>query len=422
METFCKLLCNQWTLVLVWLVTRLARLAGGQFVRADEMVVPKGMATFDRDEALKHGLNAAIILAEMRGWLAYNERTGKTSHQRDGVWWLYNSPQEWREKHFPWWSEATIRRTLDELKASGLATCRSYGVHNARRWWTVGQQADTVTMQVDQMSLQFATSALQAATHTCIESASQPSSMTGIRKTSARRRGAVADFQATTPGEFTVKAETPESREGFDREQQPMPGAPIQEGGETHPPSSAAPPALPAWMRAFWDGATDEALHKMMQKHGEGKLLAACERARRAKHIRNAAGFATWLLEQGVIGDADVWADEDETTPDVIEPVEVDTDEATDEALVIPDAMREIWTAALMQLERQFDRAQFAACIQGARLVAVEGDVLTVEARSSYARDMLAGRLKRDVQRVVQTMARREVEITFVVKQEARAA
>ncbi|MBL8165568.1 MAG: hypothetical protein JNJ61_26530 [Anaerolineae bacterium] len=440
------------SLLLINLIKLIAFRLGYQLVGADQMVVPKGSAAFDRQEAQQYGLNEAIILAEMRGWIAYNAREGKQTHRRDGVYWLYNSPQEWRENHFPWWSEATIRRTLDELAANGLATCRAYGAHNARRWWTVGQ-IDATTSQPVQTTLQFATSALQSATHTYPESSNHPSSKSSNRKTASRvgatRKGAVADFGSSKPGVIPEPAANAEGREGFDREAQPVAGSPVQEHRETPSPSSAAPlphqsltpnPSpggegkwIPAWVREFWDGATTEQLQQMLQKYGEGRLMAAQERARRAKGVVNPPGFALHLLEQGLIGAVDTWdgaPDEDadtdidepdvlpdETTPDDV-PENVPAEQGEGAGRNVPDDVRKVWEIALSQLEIQFDRAQFASCIRGARVVAVDGDVLVVEARSAYARDCLEGRMYRDIRRVVRDAMRREVQLQFVVKGE----
>lgn len=451
MDYICNFLCSRVSLLLINLIKLIAFRLGYQLVGADQMVVPKGSAAFDRQEAQQYGLNEAIILAEMRGWIAYNAREGKQTHRRDGVYWLYNSPAEWRERHFPWWSEATIRRTLDELAANGLATWRAYGQHNARRWWTVGQ--------VDSGTLQFAISTLQPATHTYPESSSNASSTSSSPKpttqtrarTNARatRKGAVAVFQGSqTPGEIPVKAERADGHEGFDREGAPLAGtnltpnpSPWGEGNErreTPSPSCAAPlpqqsltpnpspggegSKIPAWMRGFWDGATETALQHLLQKYGEGRLMAAKLRSMQTDGIRNRPGFALHLLEKGLITDAQVWqgtpGEDADTQPDVIEPVEADED-ATDEQFVIPDDVRQAWAITLSQLEMQFDRGQFASCIQGARLVDVAGDVLVVEARSAYARDSLQHRLYRDVRRVLWDITgNKQIEIKFVVKGE----
>lgn len=54
------------------------------------------------------GLNEAIILQQIHYWL---------KKSKDG--WVYNTYDEWKEQ-FPFFSEATIKRTITKLKKSGV--------------------------------------------------------------------------------------------------------------------------------------------------------------------------------------------------------------------------------------------------------------------------------------------------------------
>lgn len=55
------------------------------------------------------GLNEAIVLQQIHYWI------GRTNNVRDGNKWIYNSYQNWN-KQFPFWSLATLKRTLTSLK------------------------------------------------------------------------------------------------------------------------------------------------------------------------------------------------------------------------------------------------------------------------------------------------------------------
>lgn len=59
------------------------------------------------------GLNEAILLQQIHYWL----QTSK--HHLDGRRWIYNSVPKWQEQ-FPFWSESTIRRTLNSLRKQQL--------------------------------------------------------------------------------------------------------------------------------------------------------------------------------------------------------------------------------------------------------------------------------------------------------------
>ncbi len=61
------------------------------------------------------GLNAAIVLQQVRYWLG-DKRRPKV---RDGRRWVYNTYPQWQAQ-FPFWSLATIRKTFRELEERGL--------------------------------------------------------------------------------------------------------------------------------------------------------------------------------------------------------------------------------------------------------------------------------------------------------------
>lgn len=426
-----------------WLVVFFARLAGVQIVPLDYMVVPKGRATFDRKEAELIGLNEAIALEEMRSWTAWNERHSKRSHCNEGVWWLYNSPAEWKAKHFPWWSESTIRRVLDKLTTAGLATSATYEQGSSRRWWAVGKvesappnrkkhhQYELPFMQNDTPALQIASAAFQNDTHTGIESLQESSSSReGISKQqqdspmpasagATERTAAVAVFAGSqTPGNLPAPKASPEAAETIDREHQPLAGETAMQTGDI-PPSSAPPPfSFPAWMAGFWTECTPAQLQEMLQKWGEPRLLA--EHAY-AQGKTKPAGFARWRLQNDMLPPPIVVAPDEPVT---VAQDDVDTTpDAEPEGDAVDSAATRHWKAALDQLELQFDPATFNTWMRGAKLGAVDGCVYRVMVRNERAQHMLQSRLCRDVQRVLaDVVGNPAVEIQFDVMGKAKVA
>lgn len=65
------------------------------------------------------GLNEAIVLQQFHYWL---ERSNNT---RDGYKWIYNSYSKWNEQ-FPFWSNATLRRTINNLEKQGFFITANY--------------------------------------------------------------------------------------------------------------------------------------------------------------------------------------------------------------------------------------------------------------------------------------------------------
>lgn len=79
------------------------------------------------------GLNEAIVLQQINYWM--NQRAGKIIN---GERWIYNTVKEWKDQ-FPFWSEATIARTLDNLVWSGLVKTGNYNksAMDRTKWYTI---------------------------------------------------------------------------------------------------------------------------------------------------------------------------------------------------------------------------------------------------------------------------------------------
>lgn len=70
-----------------------------------------------RSLAMALGLHEAMFLQRVYFWIMFNEQ--KDQHQHDGRSWMYNTYEEWHED-FPFWSVRTIKRIVDNLRASGV--------------------------------------------------------------------------------------------------------------------------------------------------------------------------------------------------------------------------------------------------------------------------------------------------------------
>lgn len=69
--------------------------------------------------ACKIGLNESIVLQQFHYWLQ------RSNNIKDGYKWIYNSYKEWA-KQFPFWSEHTIRRTINSLETQGYLISGNY--------------------------------------------------------------------------------------------------------------------------------------------------------------------------------------------------------------------------------------------------------------------------------------------------------
>ena len=69
--------------------------------------------------AQRVGLNESLFLQQLHYWLLQKRNI------RDGYYWAFNSYPEWL-KQFPFWSESTLKRTVNSLEKSGLVITGNY--------------------------------------------------------------------------------------------------------------------------------------------------------------------------------------------------------------------------------------------------------------------------------------------------------
>ena len=83
------------------------------------------------------GLNEAIFLQQLHYWL------NRSVHTFDGRQWVYNTASGWADQ-FPFWSEKTIRRTINKLKKQNLIdTTNRFNKKNYDKtnWFTINYQS-----------------------------------------------------------------------------------------------------------------------------------------------------------------------------------------------------------------------------------------------------------------------------------------
>lgn len=67
-----------------------------------------------KELAVKIGFNEAVVLMQIEYLISISNNC------IDGNWWTYQTLEELKKNSFPWWSTATISRTLKSLKDQGL--------------------------------------------------------------------------------------------------------------------------------------------------------------------------------------------------------------------------------------------------------------------------------------------------------------
>lgn len=98
--------------------------------------------TFETADAIKYGVDCAIVLHAIRFWLEKNKANDK--HFYDGRYWTYNSKQAWADL-FPFFSATQVRRILDKLVEKKVLVTGNYNSQKFDRtlWYAF---ADTGTL------------------------------------------------------------------------------------------------------------------------------------------------------------------------------------------------------------------------------------------------------------------------------------
>lgn len=85
------------------------------------------------------GINKAIMFQQLHFLLNMTKTSRNTHNFLDGRWWVYNSYPQWREEHFVWLSESSIKNLFNELEKEGLILSRQ-GIKNPtdrRKWYSI---------------------------------------------------------------------------------------------------------------------------------------------------------------------------------------------------------------------------------------------------------------------------------------------
>ena len=82
------------------------------------------------------GLNEAIFVQQLHYWT-----NGKAGKLIDGKRWVYNTYKDW-EENFPFWSNATIRRTISSCEKQNIIIVGNYNRagFDKTKWYTVNYE------------------------------------------------------------------------------------------------------------------------------------------------------------------------------------------------------------------------------------------------------------------------------------------
>ena len=89
------------------------------------------------EDAVKHGVNAAVFLNHLRTYLAHHAANG--AHIHEGEVWNYNTQRAFTEL-YPYWTRNQVRTIVDRLLKDGAivaAPMEGGKTHNRTLWYTI---------------------------------------------------------------------------------------------------------------------------------------------------------------------------------------------------------------------------------------------------------------------------------------------
>lgn len=91
---------------------------------------------FNVEDAIKYGVERAIILKNLRFWLAKNAANDK--HCYNGYYWTYNSAKAFAEL-FPYWSSNKIQKLLKSMEGEGLILSGNFNerAYDRTKWYSM---------------------------------------------------------------------------------------------------------------------------------------------------------------------------------------------------------------------------------------------------------------------------------------------
>lgn len=91
----------------------------------------------DMELASEIGLNESIVAQQLNYWI--NTKSAKLIN---GKKWIYNTYQNWQRDSFPFWSEATIRRSFTKLEEMGIVETGNFNKagFDKTKWYTVNTE------------------------------------------------------------------------------------------------------------------------------------------------------------------------------------------------------------------------------------------------------------------------------------------
>ena len=98
------------------------------------------MHHFDVEDAMKYGVEKAVVLSNIRFWLNNNKNKDLSTVKHDGYYWMYNTAKDMRNV-LPYFTQSKVQRLLKQLEDDGVLIVGNYNKvkYDRTKWYTLSE-------------------------------------------------------------------------------------------------------------------------------------------------------------------------------------------------------------------------------------------------------------------------------------------
>lgn len=95
---------------------------------------------FDVEDAMKYGVEKAVVLSNIRFWLNNNKNKDLSAVKHDGYYWMYNTARD-MSNVLPYFTQSKVQRLLKQLEDDGVLIVGNYNKvkYDRTKWYTLSE-------------------------------------------------------------------------------------------------------------------------------------------------------------------------------------------------------------------------------------------------------------------------------------------
>ena len=95
---------------------------------------------FDVEDAIKYGVEKAVVLSNIRFWLNNNKSKDLSTVKHDGYYWMYNTAKD-MSSVLPYFTQSKVQRLLKQLEDDGVLIVGNYNKvkYDRTKWYTLSE-------------------------------------------------------------------------------------------------------------------------------------------------------------------------------------------------------------------------------------------------------------------------------------------